>query len=324
MPTPRKQQIFLSETPYYHCVSRCVRRAFLCGNDAVTDQSFEHRRAWVQERLLLLASVYTIGVCAFSVMSNHTHIVVKIDEKQATKLSDKQVLERWHKLHFGTLLTRRFCQNEECDDALFPTIKATVKIYRARLSSLSWFMKDLNEYIARLANAEDECTGRFWEGRFSSQALLDDASLLACMAYVDLNPIRAKMAKSLTKSDHTSIQLRIKAAIKNKQPERLLPFISGKSLVESKGINFKVIDYLKLVEATGRCQRKDKRGHINQKEIELLAQLGIEIDNWLAITQHFEEFFKGAVGNPDSLDEHIYQAQLKRRPNNKNSSKYFA
>ena len=323
MPTPRNKQIFLSETPYYHCVSRCVRRAFLCGSDAVTHQSFEHRRTWVQERLLLLASIYTIDVCAFAVMSNHTHIVVKINEQQANKLNNKQVLERWHKLHFGTLLTRQFCRDEVFDDALLPTINATVKVYRARLSSLSWFMKDLNEYIARLANAEDECTGRFWEGRFSSQALLDEVSLLACMTYVDLNPIRAQMAKNLTTSEHTSIQLRIQAAINNQQPQSLLPFTGGESLKTSNGITFKINDYLQLVEATGRCQREDKCGYINPKEYRILASIGIEEDNWIAITEHFEEYFKGAVGAPDSLDEHIHQAHLKRRPNNKNSSKYL-
>ncbi|MEW6996231.1 hypothetical protein AADZ86_00795 [Colwelliaceae bacterium BS250] len=214
MPKPRKQQIFLSETPYYHCVSRCVRRAFLCGKDAITQKSFEHRREWVQERLLFLSSVYTIDVCAFAVMSNHTHVVIKVDSKKSKRLTAKEVLERWHKIHYGTLLTRKFCDETCFDSTLIPTIKATARIYRERLSSLSWFMKDLNEYIARLENAEDNCTGRFWEGRFTSQDLLDDASLLTCMAYVDLNPIRAQMANDLKASDHTSVQLRIDSAIK--------------------------------------------------------------------------------------------------------------
>ncbi|MEW6997053.1 transposase [Colwelliaceae bacterium BS250] len=324
MSTPRKKQIFLSETPYYHCVSRCVRRAFLCGFDLITNQSYEHRRAWVEERLLFLTSIYTIDVCAFAVMSNHTHTVVKIDEQQAKNLTDKQVLERWHKLHYGTLLTRQFCRDEKFDDALLPTIKAIANVYRSRLSNLSWFMKDLNEYIARLANGEDGCTGRFWEGRFSSQALLDDASLLACMAYVDLNPIRAQMATNLTQSDHTSIQLRMKAAINNEQPHELLPFTGGESLEKNNGITFKVNDYIQLVEATGRCQKKGKHGYINDKEGFMLVSLGIGDDNWLAITQHFEDYFKGSVGNPNTLDQHMHSSKLKRRPNNSNSIKYLS
>lgn len=98
MPKARSQQISLSDTPYYHYVSRCVRRAFLCGEDKVTGKSYEHRRGWVEQRLLLLASVFSINVCAYAVMHNHTHIVLHVDQDNAKAWAMNEVFIRWHTL----------------------------------------------------------------------------------------------------------------------------------------------------------------------------------------------------------------------------------
>lgn len=209
MATARKRQISLDDTPYYHCVSRCVRRAFLCGKDKTSGISYEHRRGWVESKLLSLSQVFAIDVCAYAVMSNHTHIVFFVDIEQASLWSIQEVLERWHQLFKGTLLTQQYLRGETL-------IKPLQAIVDETADDISWFMRILNEHIARQANSEDNCTGRFWEGRFKSQALLDEAALTACMAYVDLNPIRAKIADTPEDSDYTSIQQRIRAALQGK------------------------------------------------------------------------------------------------------------
>ena len=108
MPKPRKAQVSLDATPYYHCVSRCVRRAFLCGDDPHTGQSYEHRRAWIEERMFSLGKVFALDICAYAVMSNHYHVVLHVDKAQAEGWNDREVIERWHELFSGTPLTRRF------------------------------------------------------------------------------------------------------------------------------------------------------------------------------------------------------------------------
>jgi hypothetical protein len=180
-----------------------------------------------------------------------------------------------------------------------------VTIYRQRLYDISWFMRNLNEYIAREANKEDGCTGRFWEGRFKSQALLDESAVLACMAYVDLNPIRAKIEFTLETSKHTSIQHRIQALIKGEQPKNLMRFVGNYRQNIPKGVAYSLIDYCKLVDCTGRCIREDKTGYIEQHHSPILARLGLDLDSeqWLTLTTEFEKHFSTAVGSEHMLQQ---------------------
>ncbi|WOH37924.1 transposase [Thalassotalea fonticola] len=324
MPKPRKQQISLIDTPYYHCTSRCVRRAYLCGKDSKTNKSYEHRRGWVEKRLIFLSQAYAIDICAYAIMSNHTHIVIKINPEKAKSWTDLEVLNRWHKLHFGTQLTKKYCKGEDMSIHLSETFNETVKCYRKRLVNVSWFMRDLNEYIARRANSEDECTGRFWEGRFGSQPLLDEAALLSCMAYVDLNPVRAKIANLPEDSEFTSAHKRIQATIKGNQPNYLLPFTGHVKAHKAAGISFQLKDYLQLIDETGKTMRDDKRGYIDENNNKILSRLSIREDNWLDLTREFETIFKGAVGAHNSLERYYYRQQYKRRPNLNQSEKLSA
>lgn len=197
MTQPRRQLVSRVDTPYYHCVSRCVRRAFLCGTDSTTGQCYEHRRPWVEDRMRLLSSLFAIDICSYTVMSNHYHIVVKLNSTQ--DWSDHEVLQRWLILHKGPVLVQRYRSGEALSQVERNAVSDIIQVWRHRLQDLSWFMKCLNEPIARTANAEDGCTGHFWESRFKSQALLSEEALLSCMAYVDLNPIRGILVPVLLK-----------------------------------------------------------------------------------------------------------------------------
>jgi REP element-mobilizing transposase RayT len=313
MPQARKNQISLIDTPYYHCVSRCVRRSFLCGTDKYSGQSFEHRRGWVEARLLFLASVFAIDVAAYAVMSNHTHVVVHVDKDAALVWSVDEVLKRYHKLHAGTLLTQKFVRGETLSPGESISFAETVEVFRRRLYDISWFMRDLNEYIAREANKEDGCTGRFWEGRFKSQALLDESAVLACMAYVDLNPIRAKMAKTPETSKHTSIRKRIRALKQSKpQPTSLMPFVGNHRQNMPKGIAYHLKDYCELVDTTGRCIREDKAGHIDSKQSPILERLGLSSEQWLTLTTEFEKHFCYAAGAELMMNEFKTHTNHKR------------
>ncbi|WP_293747006.1 transposase [uncultured Paraglaciecola sp.] len=312
MPQPRKTQISLIDTPYYHCVSRCVRRSFLCGEDKFTGQSYEHRRGWVEERLLFLGSVFAIDICAYAVMSNHTHVVLCVDKDMADSWSMKEVIKRWHLLYQGTLLSQKYRRGGTLSKSEIISLEETVTIYRQRLFDISWLMRNLNEYIAREANKEDGCTGRFWEGRFKSQALLDESAVLACMAYVDLNPIRAKMNRTPETSKYTSIQQRIHSLIKGEQPRKLMRFVGNHRQDMSKGIAYNLIDYCELVDCTGKCIREDKAGHIEHHNSPILERLGLNSEQWLTLTTEFEKHFNIAVGSEHMLQQFKQHTDHKR------------
>jgi len=197
MPLPRCELIDRDESGYYHCISRCVRRAFLCGGE------FEHRRAWIEDRARDLASIFALDVCTFAVLDNHYHVIFRNEPEVAKEWSAAEVQERWKRLFPKSARRGRRAAPGAKDR------EKRTRVLRKRLCDLSWFMRCLNEYVARRANLEDDCKGRFWEGRFKSIHLVDEAALLACSIYVDLNPIRASISETPETSRHTSIHNRI-------------------------------------------------------------------------------------------------------------------
>lgn len=308
MPVARKEQVCFQATPYYHVISRCVRRAFLCGVDSVTGQSYEHRKDWIVERLTELSGLFAVDVCSYAVMSNHLHLVIRLDPDTAKNWSEEEILARWERLFSIPSLVHRYRTGQTTSKAEDQAARKVIEGWRERLSDLSWFMRCLNEPIARQANAEDGCTGRFWEGRFKSQALLDEAALLTCMAYVDLNPIRAAMADSPEESDFTSIQQRIREVLalkeKDKAPEgpRLFDFAGDERWNSPDGLPSSLDEYMDLVDWSGRVAKEGKRGAIAGDLPPILERLEIDEEAWIESIQQGQRLqFHHAVGRASAI-----------------------
>ncbi len=343
MAQPRYTQIDIDATPYYHCISRCVRRAFLCGRDHLTGQCFDHRKGWIVEKLAELTDVFAVQICAYAVLSNHFHLVLHVDSARARAWSDTEVVERYGRLFPGAAALWHELPSSVAADR--------VRLWRARLHDVSWFMRCLNESIARRANVEDDCKGRFWEGRFRSQALLDTAGLLTCMSYVDLNPIRANLAASLEESDFTSIQQRLglPAAAGSEQrptvesseaghavppageppwgrgdegqdsqcdsaprrPELVALSTPGAFRAEEHALPLTLGDYVELLEATGATVRGPGPDTVlPEGSVRTLWRVGIISEHWVQAVRDYRRRFFSMVGSVHAID--VYCARTDR------------
>jgi REP element-mobilizing transposase RayT len=304
-----------------------VRRAFLCGDDPLTGDNFDHRKVWLVERIKHLSGIFAIDICAYAVMSNHYHLVLYVNRQQAESWTQDEVIQRWTRLFSRNAAALEAVARNRSSKGAREYRRQLIEQWRDRLRDISWFMRCLNESIARRANREDDCTGRFWEGRFRSLALLDEKALVTCMAYVDLNPVRAGMCAMPEDSDFTSIQERLVSharRVKNKTQQqtillrhfqnyfeknreldtvgaRLKSFESGS---EANPLPLKQQEYFDLVSWSA-CQLAARRIPLNvekaQNAATVLAMLGVEPATWLDAVTSFQKYFYQAAGSPESL-----------------------
>jgi REP element-mobilizing transposase RayT len=333
MGLPRSKYVKEGQEGVYHCFSRCVRRAFLYGFDPLTQRDFSHRKVWLVDRLRYLAAIFAMDVCAYAVMDNHYHTILRTRPDLVSLWSDHEVASRWL-----TLFPKRRKSRGDGIPILEEEIRALadcrerIAQLRRRLSSLSWFMGRLNEFIARAANKEDEVKGRFWESRFKCQALLDEAAIAACMVYVDLNPIRAGLAETPEGSDFTSIQERIRAwgrettvaaFVPKEAADAIHPLGGGLQMPEKGGelsytfsggvsecwlcpirsdtgrrgiLGMTEAEYIDLVNRSGRITQLDNRGVIETDLAPILMRIGANPLEWHSTVARFGSKFRLAAG----------------------------
>lgn len=311
MTYPRSQIAPPDEPGFFHVISRCVRRAFLCGDDKFSGENYDHRRQWIEDRIHLLADSFAVSVYSYAVMSNHSHIVLHVDPNEAQAWPHEEVARRWLAVFPGAL---RDAQSEEQKEYIVLGLRSDperMKEIRSRLGSLSWFMRALNEPIARWANEEDGCSGRFWEGRFKSQALLEEQAVVGVMAYVDLNPVRAGMSDTLEDSDHTSVQSRLKERSESGSSQSNL---LDRPLKPVAGLDAKALigmtesSYLDLVQWTGEQAHPLKRGKLNSskapatdKPPAILWSLVKHPQQWTRQVQGTELLYYRAIGSAEAM-----------------------
>lgn len=265
-----RSELFQSEEIcIVHAIQRCVRRAYLAGKDEKSGRDFSFRREWIRHRMEALASVFGIDVLTYAIMSNHLHIILRNRPDVIATWSDEEVALRWLRVFPGRRLEEQLADPSKSDvDKLAGDSKRIAQI-RSRLSDISWFMRALSEPIARIANQQDECTGRFWEGRFKAQRIADEAGLLACAMYVDLNPIRAAMAASPDQAVHTSAYDRIQSEKGSMMPSAAFDLVAVSNEEAGKSIQKTSVEKM-------RKQRADKNKRNSPSKRRILR------DEWLA------------------------------------------
>ena len=338
MPARSRQEIVDSTKPgFYHCYSRCVRRSFLCGEDAYTGKNYDHRKDWIETRFEFLASQMAVEVIVTTTMDNHLHAILRNRPDLAEKWSELEVAQRWLKV----------CPGERQLDPMAAPIEPTKQQIqellgdksklaecRERLASLSWMMKLLKEPISRIANAEDECTGAFWEGRFKSTRLLDIYAIVLCSMYVDLNEIRAQKARTPETSVHSSAYLRIQARLgrlgttKEKSKESCDPLAAawlspieegadppdgpqadkGRRASDQGFLPMSLEKYLVLLDWSRRQLKERKRGAIPDNLSPILDRLNLPVDHWLEGLKSFQNWFSDFAGRPSTLRAHAAKA----------------
>lgn len=299
MTVARGLLVDLAVTRYYHCISRCVRRAMLCG------EGFEHRKQWIEKRMEILAHQFAVSVCGFAIMDNHLHVLVRLDPGLASDWSSEEVVRRWMSVYPPPKLdldddkaVRMWVEHERKDG------KKVLKL-RERLQNLGWFMKSLKEPLARMANREDDCKGTFWESRYKSIAILDEEALLATCAYIDLNPLAAGIAATPETSRHTSVRQRVqharakgklgdlqaatggsvsgsRAAQRFEESHWLCPLEDARgrgSRREGMVESFSLGSYLLLIDYTSRLFRGSK-ARISREVAGIFARLGTSAEYW--------------------------------------------
>ena len=337
----RSEVVDPNEVQVLHVISRTTRACWLFGEDSISGKNYDHRKVWIEEYLQRFAACFAIDLLSFAILSNHFHLVLRSRPDVVKTWGDTEVARRWLMI----------CPERKDDqgnpmapspselDRIRKCPKKLAEI-RERLSSISWWMRLLNQRIAQRAHMEDNTKGHFFEERFKAVPLVDEEAILACSVYVDLNLIRACIAETIELSDHTSAQRRFESVQASQQPpqdeskasadgktqtavphaRRADAFLSPVDLHEAtdpagpqpsktnarcsdKGfLSMSEEDYLELLDWSARHLAAGKRGCTPEGHPPILERLGLPPTLWLSLVANFGSLFSTIAGRPVHLD----------------------
>ncbi len=317
MPYPRSKIISKTIDGHYHLTSRCVRGAYLLNPDNTKEH--KRRKKWIINKMIFLSQIFYIGIDAFAIMDNHMHVVVETKYLEADSADAEDIAFRWLYLH-PKKRDKKGLPIPPSRDEIKKFIKNSEEIeaVRAKLRDLSYYMKELNQTIAKKINKEDETMGRFWQGRFNSIYLPEEGAVLKCMMYVDLNEVRALIAKSPECSKFSSCYRRIKAEFAReklkKEPNNEIAREESKldnwlepvfNTKKKRGyLNITFNEYLELLDWTGRQIMDNKRGAISESLEPILKRVGLKSDKWIDTFLSFGKDFKRVAGSEEAIRKH--------------------
>ncbi len=336
------------EIAIVHVMNRVVRRCFLMGYDEASGKNYGHRKLWVESELKRLASGFGIDLLTFAIMSNHFHLILRSRPDIVALWDDTEVAKRW--LSLCPIRKERDGSAAEPNESELDTIRlnpARLRELRTRLSDISWWMRLLSQRIAQRANKEDDMSGKFWQSRYRAVRLIDEEAVLACSAYVDLNPIRAGEAQTIEDSRFTSAATRLIAlasageesvaastasetipvgSIKKRSQDDFLTPMEIDERSDSTGprasaahdrcsdkgfVSMPVWSYLELLDWTARQLRRGRTGATPLESPLLLERLKLNPSVWCALVTRFGKLFSVVAGHPSRVDS--YRSRLCQR-----------
>ncbi|MEZ6136733.1 MAG: hypothetical protein R3C53_17695 [Pirellulaceae bacterium] len=333
----REELFSPDEIACVHVMNRAVRRCFLLGDDPVTGKNFDHRKVWMEKKLAVHAANFGIDLLGSAIMSNHFHLVLRSRPDVVQTWDDTEVARRWY-----LLCPKRKHKDgtaKEPNEFELNSIRNDpdkLKEIRSRLSDISWWMRLLCQHVGQRANHETNETGKFWEARFRAVRLLDDSALLACVAYVDLNPIRAALAQTIEDSDFTSAKKRVEAMLLQTVsgdhtaanpallPDRSLapvcidertdelgpqPSSNGARCSDKGFLNMTAAKYVQFLDWTARQLVPGKPGSTPAEAPDILQRVGLTSASWIELVSNFGQLFHNVAGQPHE----IARARSKRR-----------